>query len=83
MTTERLNAAVKATDDLTVDELADLINHLGDGTLEDIQREPWKHHIAHFLPAIGDAETIHTLWVLLKAVHDSRYVSRKHQTRTS
>ena len=72
MTAEQLGVAIKATDSLTVDELADLINHLGDGTLEDIQGEPWKHHIAHFLPAMNDAEGIYALWVLLIAVHDRR-----------
>lgn len=34
ITPEKLEAAVKATDNLTVDELTDLVNHLGDGTLE-------------------------------------------------
>ena len=82
MTTERLNAAVKATKDLTVDELADLVNHLGDGTLEDIHMEQWGHRITRFLPAIDDARAIHTLWVLLIAVHNSRY-SRERQARTT
>ncbi len=82
MTTEQLNAAVKATDDLTIDELADLVNHLGDGTLEDIHMEPWGYQITRFLPAIDDAEAIHVLWVLLIEVHDRRF-SRERQAKTS
>ena len=48
MTAEQIDATIEATDNLTVDELADFVNHLGDGTLTEIQREPWKHHIPHF-----------------------------------
>lgn len=74
MTPEQLEAVVKATKNLTVDELADLVNHLGDGTLDEIQKEPWKHHIEHLLlPIMGDADAIHILWVVLIDVHDSRY----------
>ncbi len=76
VTTERINAVVEATKNLTLDELADLVNHLGDGTLTEIQKEPWKHHVAHLLPANDDANGIHTLWVLLISVHDDRYGNR-------
>lgn len=72
MTPEKLDAAVKATGNLTVDELADLVNHLGDGTLEEIQNEPWKHHVEDLLPAADDDKGIHTLWVILIDVHDKR-----------
>lgn len=74
MTTEQLEAVVEATKNLTVDELADLVNHLGDGTLAEIQKEPWNHHIEHLLsPIASDTDAIHTLWVLLIDVHDRRY----------
>lgn len=78
--TGQLSVVVEATKNLTVDELADLINHLGDGTLTEIQEEPWKHHVAHLLPAVDDADAIHTLWVVLISVHDDRF-SRKNRTR--
>lgn len=80
VTTEQIDSMVEATKNLTVDELADLVNHLGDGTLTEIQKEPWKHHIAHLLPAVDDADAIHTLWVTLISVHDDRF-SRKSLTR--
>lgn len=73
MSGEELHAILKATDRLTVDELAGLIDYLGDGALEDIQKEPWGHHIAHLLPAFNDADAIHALWVLLIKIHDKRY----------
>lgn len=34
VTTEQINAVVEVTKNLTVDELADLVNHPGDRTLE-------------------------------------------------
>lgn len=76
MIAEQLNAIYAATNNLTVDELADLVNHLGYGTLTDIQQEPWAHHVANILPADDDAEAIHALWVLLIEVHDSRFSQR-------
>lgn len=39
--------------------------------------ELWKHHVAHLLPAVDDADAIHTLWVLLIGVHDRRYREQK------
>lgn len=80
VTTGQINAMVEATKNLTVDELADLVNHLGDGTLTELQKEPWKHPIAHLLPAVDDADAIHTLWVVLISIHDDRF-SRKHKAR--
>ena len=72
MTVEQLDTVVRATENLTVDELADLVNHLGDGALEEIQDEPWKHHIINLLPAADDTNGIHTLWVILIDIHDRR-----------
>ncbi len=82
MSGEELHAILKATDHLTLDELADLVNHLGDGTLADIQKEPWKHHIAHLLPANNDVDAIHALWVMLIEAHDRRFI-RKHLVRVN
>ena len=76
-TIEQIFAVVEATNTLTIDELADLVNHLGDGTLEEIQKEPWKHHLAHLLPQADDSAGIHTLWVLLIDVHDKRYREKR------
>lgn len=81
VTTSQVDALVEATKKLTVDELADLINHLGDGTLTEIQKEPWKRHIAHLLPASDDADAIHTLWVVLISVHDDRYSTKQRARR--
>lgn len=80
VTTEQISAMVEATKNLTVDELADLVNHLGDGTLTELRKEPWKHHVAHLLPAVDDADAIHTLWVVLISVHNDRF-SRKSRRR--
>ena len=76
MATEQLNAIYEATNKLTLDELADLVNRLGDGTLAEIKDEPWGHHITHILPAADDADGIHALWVLLIEIHDSRFRQR-------
>lgn len=66
-----------STKSLTVDELGELVDHLGDGTMEKLRQEPWFHHIASVVPKEINAEMIHALWVLLISVHEERYMANK------
>lgn len=75
---------ISFTGALSVNELADLVNHLGDGTLEELRKEKWFHHIEKLVPKDIDAETIHALWVLLIDEHSERYmeeVAKKRKTK--
>jgi hypothetical protein len=66
-----------ATKNLTVDELGELVDHLGYGTLEELRQERWFYHIENVVPKEINAEMIHTLWVLLISVHEERYMANK------
>ncbi|MDO8523068.1 MAG: hypothetical protein Q7S12_02175 [bacterium] len=69
---------------LSVNELADFINHLGEGTLEELRKEKWFHHVEKLVPKDINTETVHTLWVLLINVHSERYmaeVTKKRKTK--
>ena len=64
--------AAEASSNLTTDELADLVNYLGDGDMEGIRQAPWHHHVASALPNDNDADAIHALWVVLINIHSLR-----------
>ena len=78
MTGERCAAIISATDNLSLDELSDLIDLLENGTLIDIQKQPWGHHISDLLPAEEDADGIHVLWALLTETHNRRFSKQYH-----
>jgi len=82
MTPEQLNATYEAINKLALDELADLIIHLGDGTLAEIKDEPWGHHITPILPAADDTDGINALWILLIEIQGRRFSQRRRQEQT-
>lgn len=67
---------VEATSQLSVNELGEFVDHLGDGTVVEIQEQPWKHHIASILPAADDAEAIYALWITLINIHSDRLLAK-------
>ncbi len=75
---------ISLTDALGVNELADFVNHLGDGTLRELRKEKWFHRVERLVPDDIDAGTVHALWVLLIDVHSERYmaeVTKKRKTK--
>ena len=67
--------ASEVTSRLTVDELADLVDYLGDGDMESIRQQPWQHHIASILPEDNNPDAIYVLWVVLMDIHSNRYLA--------
>lgn len=72
-----LQQIIEATQQLTVSELGELVDHLGDGSFAELRKEPWAKHVTHLLPADNDADAIHTLWVVLTNVHSDRFMANK------
>ena len=73
-----ITTASETTSNLTTDELADLVNYLGDGDMDGIRQKQWRHHVTSILPKNNDADAIHALWVVLIHIHDLRSRSSVH-----
>lgn len=65
----------EAVSSLTVDELAELVDCLGDGDMGSIRKRSWYHHVASILPKDNDADAIHALWVMLIEIHSNRFLA--------
>lgn len=75
---------ISLTGALSVNELANFVDHLGDGTLDELRKEKWFHHIEKLVPKDIDAGTVHVLWVVLMGIHSARYmaeVAKKQKTK--
>ncbi|MDO8664924.1 MAG: hypothetical protein Q7K44_05300 [Candidatus Liptonbacteria bacterium] len=75
-----IQTASEATNHLTINELGDLVDYLGDGDMASIRQQSWQHHVASILPKADDADAIHTLWVVLIQLHSDRFLAES-QTR--
>ena len=64
----------QATTKLSLDELADFIDHLGQGTLEDLRQESWYPSIADLVPENYNSEAVYELWIELIAIHEERFM---------
>jgi hypothetical protein len=71
--TQTYEQLVESTNHLSVNELADFVDHLGDGTLEDAKKESWYNHVAHLLSDDIDRDTIYDLWVVMIDIHSDRF----------
>jgi hypothetical protein len=71
-----IQKASEITSRLTVDELASLVDYLGDGDMESIRQQSWQHHVASILPKDNDSDAIHALWVVLIDIHSNRFLAK-------
>ncbi|MFA5997652.1 MAG: hypothetical protein WC791_04190 [Candidatus Paceibacterota bacterium] len=69
----RLEDVTNGTNHLSTEELGQLVDHLGYGTLDEARSQSWFQHVEHLLPVEINAADIHELWVTMIFIHGERF----------